>query len=156
MKYLLISVILVTSLFGKVNLTPEQTKVKDLILEVAPKYTEYKSTILAMAMTESSLGLMVLGDDSESLGILQLQVRTIRYIISKDKQLAFLSKYNDKQLATFVLRNDHLSIIIACKLFEYYRKRYGYFQAISRYNGGAKNVAYYNRVISWKKKFMRK
>jgi len=153
MKYLLVISLLLTSLSAEVKLSPKQLKVKNLILKIAPKHTKYKSTILAIAMIESSLGLMILGDDSKSLGILQLQVPTIRYIISKDKDLAFLSKYKDKQLATFVLRNDDLSIIIASKLFEYYRKRYGYFQAISRYNGGTKNVTYYNKVMSWKKKF---
>ena len=152
MKYLLIISLLLTSLLAEVKLSSEQVKVKNLILKIAPKYTNYKSTILAIAMTESSLGLMVLGDDSKSLGILQLQVPTIRYLISKDKELSFLSNYNDKQIATFVLRNDDLSIILASKLFEFHRKRHGYFQAISRYNGGKNNVTYYNKVMDWKKK----
>ena len=152
MKYLLIISLLLTSLLAEVKLSSEQVKVKNLILKIAPKYTDYKSTILAIAMTESSLGLMILGDDSKSLGILQLQVPTIRYLISKDKELSFLSNYNDKQIATFVLRNDDLSIILASKLFEFHRKRYGYFQAISRYNGGKNNVTYYNKVMNWKKK----
>ena len=154
MRYLLISIMLLTGLFGRVVLTPHQKKTRDLILKVAPHYTNYKSTILAMSMVESNLGLTILGDDSKSLGIMQLQIRTVRYIAKRDRRLAFLLKYSDRHLATLLLRNDRLSIIIACRLFEYYRKRYGYFGAISRYNGGSRNVAYYRKVIRWKKKFI--
>lgn len=152
MKYLLFTGLILTSLSAQVKLSTEQIKVKNLILKIAPKYTKYKSTIVAIAMTESSLGLMLLGDDSKSLGILQLQVPTVRYIISKDKSLSFLSRYSDKQLASFLLRHDDLSIILASKLFEFYVNRYGYFQAVSRYNGGKNNVTYYNKVMSWKDK----
>jgi len=150
----LIWMILATQLFGY-TLTTAQTKVKEKILSIAPQYTKYKSTILAIAMVESSLGVGVLGDDAKSLGITQLQIPTVRFLITKDKSLRFLNQYSNKQLESFLLRHDDLSIIITCKLFEYYRKRYGYFQAISRYNGGKHNYHYYNKVVKWRNRFIK-
>jgi len=157
MKRLVLIFLLVSgSLFAKVYLTATQLKTKQLILRIAPHYTKYSYTILAISMAESSLGLHVLGDDGNSIGITQLQVATIRYIAKKDKTLGFLLQYSNAQLTTFILKNDNLAVIITCKLFEYYRKKYGYFQAISRYNGGTKNIRYYNKVVNWRTKLKEK
>lgn len=117
------------------------------VYSIAKQFTNYPSTIVAIAKTESSLGRDVLGDDGKSLGLMQIQVPTARFIAEKDKSLAWLLRLKKKQLETVLLRSDETSIHIASSLFEYYRKRYGYFEAISRYNGGRKNYIYYNRVM---------
>ena len=97
-------------------------------------------------MTESSCGLHLVGDDGDSLGLMQMQVPTVRYIASKDSTLSWVLLLNKKAVKTLLVRKDKVSIMLASKLFEFYRKRYGYFQAISRYNGGKRNYTYYNRV----------
>lgn len=119
---------------------------KQSIKEHAREFTNYPSTILAIAGVESSYCKNVLGDDGKSLGCMQIQVPTALFIAKKDSSLAWLSRIPRKTLETLLLRNDALSIEIACKLFEYHRVRHGYFGAVSRYNGGANNKAYYNKV----------
>ena len=120
---------------------------KQSIKEHAADFTNYPSTILAIAGVESTYGKNILGDDGKSLGMMQLQVRTVYFIAKRDQSLAWLLHIPRKTLETLLLRNDALSIQIASKLFEYYRKRYGYFTAISKYNGGIHNYTYYNKVM---------
>lgn len=45
------------------------------IHSIAKKYTKYPTTITAIAFTESSCGAQILGDDGNSLGIMQLQIK---------------------------------------------------------------------------------
>jgi len=136
MKYLLIAV-LVMNVYG---LT------KDGIKTYASRFTDYPSTITGMAFVESTYGKNKHGDDGSSLGTMQIQIPTVYFIAKRDKSLAWLLEIPEHTLRLLLIHNDYLSIEIAAKLFEYYRKRYGYFQAISRYNGGKNNWTYYNKV----------
>lgn len=137
---------------------------KQSIKQHASKFTNYPSTICAIIGVESSYGKNILGDDSRSLGICQIQIPTARFIAKRDKSMTWILKLPTKTLETLLLRNDKLSIEIASKLFEYNRKRYGYKEAIIRYNGmwevdhkgrairdenGDKiiNIKYYNKVM---------
>ena len=121
-----------------------QKQCKDLVYSESKKYTNFPSTIVAIAFTESSCGVNILGDDGNSLGIMQMQVRTAKWI---DKALVKVPK---RRLKTVLLLSPRLGIRLASKLFERLRKRYGYFGAISRYNGGSRNWAYYNKVMKVK------
>jgi hypothetical protein len=127
-------------------LSISQYKVMDIIEEVAPKYTRYKSTIKAICLTESSGGVQVLGDDGNSLGIMQIQYDTVMYVASFDKSLSYLKRLPRKNVETILLKNDRLSIRIASTLFQHYVEHYGYKEAVSRYNGGKRNLRYYRRV----------
>lgn len=118
------------------------------VFKEAKKYTDYPSTIVAIAKAESSLGKEVLGDDKKSLGLMQFQVATVRWLSTKYKCLKFIKKLSDKSIETMLLRNDAMSIKLACLHFEFWRKRYNYFVAISKHNGGFNNRTYYNRVRS--------
>jgi len=135
------------------------------VFKEAKKYTDYPSTIVAIAKAESSLGKEVLGDDRKSLGLMQFQVPTVRWLSTKYKCLKFIKRLSDKSIETMLLRNDTMSIKLASLMFEFWRKRKGYKIAIIRHNGlweidskgkakrdehGNKilNVAYYNRVRS--------
>ena len=140
---------------------------KQSIKEHASEFTNYPSTILAIAGVESTYGKNILGDDGRSLGMMQIQVPTAYFIAKRDQSLAWLLKLPRKVLETLLLKNDALSIEIASKLFEYHRKRHGYKMAIIRYNGlwevnskgkaiynkdGGKilNTKYYNKVMAKK------
>lgn len=146
----ILSILLISNIFA-IELSIGQKAIKELVLSESKKHTRYKSTIAAICFTESSLGINILGDDKRSLGIAQMQVKTVRYISSKDNSLAYLNGYTDKRIETMLLTNNRLAVELASKLFEYYRKRYGYFGAISRYNGGRKNYRYYKKVIDNRK-----
>lgn len=108
---------------------------KRAIKEHAAEFTNYPSTILAIAGVESTYGKNILGDDGHSLGLMQIWIPTALFIAKRDASLAWLLHLPTKTLETILLKNDALSIEIACKLFEYNRKRYGYKMAIIRYNG---------------------
>lgn len=123
---------------------------------IAKKFTNYPSTIVAIAYTESSCGKAILGDDGKSLGIMQIQVKTARDIIRwNPKNLGFLMYMPDKQLETMLLTNVYVQVQMASLLFEHHRVRHGYFGALSRYNGGKNNVKYYNKVERNKRWYVR-
>lgn len=134
------------------------------VFNAAKKYSNYPTLITTIAFTESTCGEAVLGDDGNSLGIMQLQIPTVRYISSKVPQLHMLDDLSDKQLQTLLLRDDEVSIIIATHYFLFLKKRYGYKNAVIRYNGywavdrrgkairdkdgkRIKNIQYYDRVV---------
>ena len=134
------------------------------VFRIAKKYSAYPTLITTISFTESSCGKAVLGDDGDSLGIMQLQIPTVRYISSKIPQLRMLDYLSDKQLQTLLLRDDEVSIIIATHYFLFLNKHYGYRDAVIRYNGywavnrrgkairdkdgkRIKNIQYYDRVV---------
>jgi hypothetical protein len=116
------------------------------IYNIAKQFTNYPSTIVAIAKAESSLGKEILGDDGKSLGLMQLQVPTVRWIATKDKRIEWLKDLPTKSLQTLLLRSDTISIMVTCIHFEYWRKRYGYYCAVSKHNGGMHNQTYYDRI----------
>jgi len=102
--------------------------------------------MLAIAYSESSCGVNILGDKGRSLGVMQVQASTAKWIATKVKSLAYLKYISNKRLETMLLLDDKLNIQIATELFEYHRKRHGYFGAVSRFNGGSNNRTYYRKV----------
>lgn len=134
------------------------------VFNAAKKYSKYPTLITTIAFTESTCGEAILGDDGNSLGLMQLQIPTVRYISSKVPQLHMLDYLSDKQLQTLLLRYDEVSIIIATHYFLFLKKHYGYRDAVIRYNGywavdrkgkairgkdgkRIKNIQYYDRVV---------
>ena len=143
MKKLILLIITISSLNA---MSTNQIKLIKMIKKEARKYTRYKSTIAAICLVESSAGIHVLGDDGDSLGILQIQVLTARYAGTLNKELHFLTRMPKKYIETLLLKNDNLSIKIACTLINHYIKYYGYKHAVSKYNGGYNNTTYFNKV----------
>ena len=123
-----------------------QKECRSLVLEESRKYTAYRTTMLAIAYSESSCGVNILGDIGRSLGVMQVQASTAKWIATKVKSLAYLKYISNKRLETMLLLDDKLNIKIATNLFEYHRKRHGYFGAVSRFNGGSNNRTYYRKV----------
>ena len=143
MKKIILLIITISSLNA---MSTNQIKLIKMIKKEARKYTRYKSTIAAICLVESSAGIHVLGDDGDSLGILQIQVPTARYAGTLNKELRFLTRIPKKYIETLLLKNDRLSIKIACTLINHYIKYYGFTQAVMRYNGSKHNPKYFNRV----------
>ena len=132
-------------------LPSKRRAIMNMVYIESKKYTRFPTTIAAICMTESSLGKNRYNKEG-SLGLMQLQVDTVRDVIRWfPVSLGWMKTLRDHQIATYLLGNDKLSIKIASLLFEWHRKRHGYFGAISRYNGGANNWTYYNKVQKNKK-----
>jgi hypothetical protein len=146
MKFLLV-------LLVPLSLFSSQLKCKREVYSIAKLYTNYPTTIVAIAMTESSCGLHLLGDDSKSLGIMQMQIPTARDVIRwNPKELGYLSRLTTPRLRTVLLSNTYIQVKMATLLFEHHRRRHGYKKAVSLYNGGMHNTVYFNRVEKWKRK----
>ncbi len=145
MKYILTVLLAMSSVFA---LTTEQKEVRRIVLDEASKWSNYKSTIAGICLTESSLGYYSIGDDGKSLGAMQIQLSTARDYAKRIKQLRYILQWDDKTLGTKLLKDLRFSVKVATLIFEYNRKRYGYFEAISRYNGGRSNTSYFTKVQS--------
>lgn len=137
----------------------QQLKTKMLVLSEAKKYTNYHTTIAKICFIESSYGLNILGDDSRSLGIMQFKVSTARDMIRMcPKTLYWIKKISNRRLATILLEDKRLSIMLASLRFEYYRKKFGFRMAIMLHNGKwvidkngrAKRDKNNNKIVNYK------
>ncbi len=141
-------------------LSSEQLKVLQTIRDVArtiPDYTgeTYENTLAAICLTESSAGKNIIGDFKKgivitkaSLGSMQIQVATARYIAKRVKDLAWINKLSDAQIANKLLTDIKISAQISAYYLTILKKsRKHYFNVISGYNGGMSNSPYYKRVM---------
>lgn len=132
-----------------------QSTCKEQVHKLASLYTSDPLTIVAIAYTESSCGQHILGDDSKSLGVLQLQVPTVRDVIRwYPNQLGHLSHMSDARLRTILLTNVHIQVKVASLFYEHYKQLKGKTYAIRRYNGYIpyywryyKRVRYYENLL---------
>ncbi len=141
-------------------LTPEQIKVLQTVRDVArtiPDYTgeTYENTLAAICLTESSAGKNIIGDFKKgivitkaSLGSMQIQVATARFVAKRVKALKWINTLNDAQIANKLLTDIKTSAQISAYYLTILRKkRKHYFNMVSGYNGGMSNNPYYQRVM---------
>ena len=150
---------LILLLYIVISLQADCCKVKKLL-----SWNNYPTTITAIAFTESSCRLTsIKGDDGQSFGVMQLQLPTARELINKDKSLRWLQPLSDKQLKELILKYPEVSLYLGAKHFMRLLQRYGYKEAIIRYNGywevtksgkskrmngkRVKNTQYYEQVL---------
>lgn len=134
------------------------------VYSFAKQHTSYSKTIAAIAYTESTCGRYLKGDDGKSLGVMHIQIPTLRYLTKKIKTLSYLNYISDKSLKILLTKNPKFNLLAGILYFNFLVKTYGYKEAIIRYNGywevtpkgklkrdingnKIKNVAYYNRVM---------
>lgn len=157
MKILLIIFLSATALFA---VSPQQLKVLQTVRDVARTVPDsrgetYENTLSAICITESSAGRDLIGDFQKkvpitkaSLGVLQIQVTTARYISHRVKSLQWIETMTDAQLANRLLSDVELSARIAANYLVMLRERRGkYLNMVSGYNGGMTNLPYYRRVM---------
>jgi len=141
-------------------LSPEQLKVLQTVRDVARtipdhKGETYENTLAAICLTESSAGKNIIGDFKKgivitkaSLGAMQVQVATARYIAKRIKDLAWINKLSDADIANKLLTDVKTSAQVSAYYLTILRKsRTHYFNMVSGYNGGMSNNPYYQRVI---------
>lgn len=137
------------------SLSDKQIERIKFVKEEARKYTKYPSTIAAMAIVESSAGKNRVGDKDKSLGILQVQVKTVRWLATMYPTLVFTTTLSDYDIEKLLLSNDRFSVEVACLYFEHYMSHgWGYTKSIMVYNGipnNKLNWTYYNKVMKAKK-----
>ena len=130
--------------------------VRDVARTIPDKTGEtYENTLSAICITESSAGKNLIGDFKQgvvitkaSLGVMQIQVATARYVSKRVEQLAWLKSINDATLANRLLGDIELSARIAAHYLVILKNHRGsYMKSVSGYNGGMVNYPYYNRVM---------
>lgn len=157
MKILSFLFVFVISLFA---ISPEQLSVLQNVRDVARTVSDnngntYEDTISAICLTESSAGKNVIGDfktniviTHASLGVMQVQVATARYLSQRITALSWLQKLSNAQIANKLISNVELSARISSHYIVFLMNhRKDYFQAVSGYNGGMRNHPYYARVM---------
>jgi len=149
-----------TSNLLKAGVTPGQLStlqtVRDIARTVADDSGEtYENTLSAICLTESSAGKNIIGDfrsgtdiTKASLGAMQIQVATARYVARRVDPLAWLDKRSDKQIANLLLTDLRLSAEIAAHYVVILKnRRHDYMKSVSGYNGGMENWPYFIRVM---------
>lgn len=115
----------------------------------------YENTLSAICLTESSAGVHILGDATKgksithaSLGAMQIQVETARYVAKLTPSLRYLLRYSDQRIATILLTDITTSVKIAAHyLVRLKKSRKKFYYMVSGYNGGWRNKPYYSRVM---------
>lgn len=142
-------------------ISQEQLKVLQTVRDIARTVPDqsgetYENTLSAICLTESSAGRDLIGDFKKniaitkaSLGVLQIQVATARYVSKQVDALSWMQRLSDAQIANKLLGNVELSAQIAAHyLTILHKQRKGkYFKMVSGYNGGMVNHPYYSRVM---------
>jgi hypothetical protein len=147
----IIYLLLTSSLFA---LSPQQKANLKIVYDEAKKHTRYPTTIAAICLVESSAGANKnrVGDDGASYGVMQIQVKTVRWLASIKESLKWTNKLSNIDIAKLLLTHLEFSTRIACIYFEHYMSHdWGYFKSVSMYNGGVKNYRYVNKVENAKK-----
>ena len=164
MKKIIIVMIICSSLFA---ISSEQKQLAKRIYTVAltapnKKGQTYEETLIRIAITESSLGINLLGDYKKgrditeaSLGIFQFQMGTVRLLQKKyPNELGWMKNRSDRYLAQKLLKDIDFNIVLAVfniqRLSESRLSRGSYFRIVSQWNGGVNNKTYYKRVMSHK------
>jgi len=114
----------------------------------------FEKTLAAMMLTESSARTGIDGDDGDSLGAMQMQIPTIRWMGKVIPEVSWVNSLTDRQIATKLAHNVQFACLFAGYYVQYNynqaMKRHmtkPYFRTISRYNGGWNNKGYYSRVM---------
>lgn len=141
-------------------LTPEQISTLQTVRDVARTIPDrsgetYENTLSAICLTESSAGKHIIGDfhkgtkiTKASLGPMQIQVATARYIANRVDTLKWLDKQTDREIANLLLTDLKLSASIAAHYIVLLKnRRHDYVKTISGYNGGMENWPYVIRVM---------
>lgn len=159
MKQLVVLLFLLTTLLHA-EITPQQIAtlqtVRDIARTVPDRFGEtYENTLSAICLTESSGGKNIIGDFTKgtditkaSLGPMQIQVSTARYVAGNVESLGWLLKLSDKQIANLLLTDLKLSAEIAANYIVMLKhQRKDYLKVISGYNGGMENWPYIVKVM---------
>jgi len=130
--------------------------VRDVARHIPDSHGEtYENTLSAICLTESSAGRDLIGDFKKktsitkaSLGAMQIQVATVKYVAKRVKSLSWLIDRTDAYIANQLVTNLKLSVRIAAHYLVILKEHRGaYFNVVSGYNGGYTNHRYFTKVM---------
>ena len=160
MKRFFILILIASAALLQAAVTPEQLATLQTVRDIARTVPDgvgetYEDTLSAICLTESSAGKNIIGDfrpgtkiTKASLGPMQIQVATARYVARRVDPLAWLEKRTDRQIANLLLTDLKLSASIAAHYLVILKnRRHDYMKAVSGYNGGMENWPYFIRVM---------
>lgn len=162
MRVCIILLILINCLFAHSISTLSQRQIEILnkvykIAKTVPnnKGETFEKTAMAICFTETSAGLMKVGDIREdanifnaSLGVMQMRIETVKHM-GKRLNIKEITSKDDVQLVNSLLADNDFNIRMAVTFIVWMNNRFGqnYFKTISRYNGGNRNWTYYRKVM---------
>jgi len=142
------------------QMSPKQLHVLQTVRDVAKTIPDkhgqtYENTLSAICIAESSAGRNTIGDfhnkksfTKASLGPMQVRVSTARHVSQSVKNLNWLNKLSDIQLAARLLGDTRLSAKVAAYyVVLLHNQRGNAFNAVSGYNGGMVNHKYYDKIM---------
>lgn len=146
--------------FSKLQVSTIQT-IRDVARGIPDESGEtYENTLSYISLVESSAGKNIIGDwdknsgvslKKASLGSLQIQLKTAKWVIKITKALKKYRGLSDQRLVAKLLTDTKFSATIAAHYLIWLKKnRKNYFQMVSGYNGGIENYPYYKRVMKAK------
>lgn len=156
MRLFVVTAFLISNLLA---LSEKQLKTLQTVRDVArtipdKKGETFENTLSAICLTESSGGRDVIGDFKKglpitkaSLGPMQIQIQTAKFMARTYKDLNWVKKMSDSRLANKLIVDLKFSATVAAYYMKWlsdYRKTY--YCAVSGYNGGLSNRPYYKRV----------
>lgn len=163
MKFISLIILLTLGLFANTTSNKMSSKqlhvlqtVRNIAKSIPDKHgTTYENTVSAICLTESDAGDNIVGDyhhkksiTKASLGAMQIRVNTARHVSQYVKNLEWINKLSDIQIAARLLGDIQLSAKIATHyIVLLHEQRSNSFHAVSGYNGGMNNHPYYNRVM---------
>lgn len=157
MKKILIGLLLTASLY---SYSPKQKQIAEIVwdewskIEVAGKH--FQSTGVAIAFTESSFAKNLIGDlkhtvTKASLGVMQNQCETTRFMGRIFEELSFINRLSDRQLINKLLVDHRFNARVAAYYFKWNYERFNSYKlGVAAHNGlpkGKMNWPYYNRVM---------
>ena len=156
MRKIITKLLITSSLFA---LSQKQIDTLQAVRDVAKtipdkKGETFENTLSAICLTESSGGINMIGDFKKgtsitkaSLGAMQIQTRTARFMARTYKDLNWINKMSDFKIVNKLIGDIKFSATIAAYYMKWvsdYRKTY--YSAVSGYNGGLSNWKYYKKV----------
>lgn len=150
----------------KYNFSDEQYRLLKIAFNVgknihAKNGMSFEKALSSIVLTETTSGKYIIGDSFDkdrsrrhllknSLGPFQIRLSTVRVISRKIPSLKYLQDKSDWYIMNKLLNDYVFGAVIAGNYLKYNYERTGndYFKCISRYNGGNKNITYYNKVMN--------
>ncbi len=159
LRSIILFILLSSSLSGVV-FSDKQIKNLKMIREIALQHPDntgetFDNTAMAIALTESSIGLFKVGDIGKdpnifnaSLGVMQVRLETAKFL-ANDIGWTEVQKMSDVRLVNRLLGDDRFNVTMGVKYIVWLSNntKHNYFRTVSRYNGGNYNHPYYNRVM---------
>jgi hypothetical protein len=146
----------------KVTIYDSQIAIAKKVYAIGKNYKDkrgesFEKTLTAISLTESSLGVYLVGDITKnrailscSFGVMQIQLGTAKDVINRLFPELFpeMRKINDYVLLNKIAMDPLFSAkISALYLTHLSNTRKSYFSTVSGYNGGFKNIKYYRKVM---------